>query len=155
MTALAMTEVELIWRPAQIEHWLRFGAVCDEVRHDRRRRTVRLAAGAVFAVVRWSGGDYGTTSSNLDILRAVAPGQAFTTRPGVRPGAEVLAAFSGWARVQRGLAAIDAVEAAGFAPERIAPAYWGHVQNRLQSGQAPRAYDRARHRAWLLRLQAS
>lgn len=145
------TEVDLIWLEGRIEHWIRFGTPCREVRHDRRRRTFSFAPGSVFALVRWEANAFGTARSELDILLAVAPGAAFTTRPSVRPGAEVLLAVSGWTRVQRALAAIDTVEASGIAPQRVAPDHWRHVNNRLLAGQVPRPYDRARHRAWLRR----
>lgn len=143
--------VDLVWWSGRIEHWLRFGRPSQEVVHDRRRRTLVFAPGAAFAVVRWQGGAYGTTSSALDILQAASPGDMITTRPGVFPGAILLAALEGWTRVQRGLEAIDAVEATGLAPEHAAPDYWRHVNNRLCAGLTPRPYDRGRHRAWLLR----
>lgn len=145
------TEVDLVWWRGRVEEWLRFGEPVDEVLHDRRRRTVRFSPGAVFARVRWTGGDYGTTGSALEILRAPAPGEGFVTFPGVRPGGEALVALTGWTRVQRGLAAIDAIEADGFAPQAVAPDHWRHLHNRLVAGLAPRAYDARRHRAWRLR----
>ena len=143
--------VDLSWWKGRLEEWIRFGAPIGETLHDRRRRTLAFAPGAVLARVRWTGGDYGTTASRLEILRAPAPGEGFVTYPGVRPGAEPLAALAGWTRVQRGLAAIDAVEAAGFAPHAIAPDHWRHVHNRLVAGLSPRLYDARRHRAWRLR----
>lgn len=148
---VGQTEVDLIWLEGRIEHWIRFGTPCREVRQDRRRRTFSFAPGSVFALVRWEANAFGTARSELDILLAAAPGAAFTTRPGVRPGAQVLLAVSGWTRVQRALAAIDAVEASGIAPHRAAPDHWGHANNRLLAGQDPRPYARERHRAWLRR----
>lgn len=151
MSAGPRTEVDLVWWRGRVEDWLRFGEPLDEVLHDRRRRTLGFAPGAVFARVRWAGGDYGTTASALEILRAPAPGEGFVTFPGVRPGAEPLVVLSGWTRVQRGLAAIDAVEAAGFVPHAVAPDHWRHVHNRLVAGLWPRPYEARRHRAWRLR----
>ena len=145
------TEVDLVWLADRVEHWIRFGRPRFEVLQDRRRRTLAFAPGAVFAIVRWEANAYGTARSELDILAAVEPGAAFTTRPGVRPGAQVLLAVSGWTRVQRALAAIDAVEAAGVAVHQAAPDHWRHVNNRLLAGQVPRPYGRERHRAWLRR----
>jgi hypothetical protein len=150
-----LTELDLVWWGGRIEHWLRFGAPVDEQIIDRRRRTVYFGAGAIFAVVRWAAGDYGTVRSELDILRAASSGEAIVTRPGLRPGADLLAAVEGWTRVQRALAAIDAVEAAGFAPDRIAPDYWRHLGNRLAVGLLVRPYTRERHRAWRLRRQVA
>lgn len=155
MNTGAETEVDLVWWRGRIEDWLRFGEPVDEVLHDRRRRTLRFSPGAVFARVRWTGGPYGTTASALEILRAPRPGEAFVTFPGVRPGGEPLAALIGWTRVQRGLAVIDAIEAAGFAPQAVAPDHWRHVHNRLVAGLTPRPYDALRDRAWRLRRRIS
>ena len=149
------TEVDLLWQRGRIEDWLRFGEPVREVLHDRRRRTLAFAPGTVFARVRWTGGDYGTTSSALEILRAPRPGQAHVTLPGVRPGGEALALVAGWTRVQRALAVIDAIEAAGFPAGAVAPDHWRHVHNRLVAGLAPRAYDARRHRAWILRRRVA
>jgi len=155
MSAASETEVDLVWWRCRVEEWLRFGQPAEEILHDRRRRTLVFAPGAVFARVRWTGGDYGTTASALEVLRAPAPGEPCVTLPGVRPGGEPLVLLGGWTRVQRGLAAIDAVEAAGFAPHAIAPDHWRHVHNRLVAGLAPRPYDARRHRAWRLRARVS
>lgn len=157
MSAVAMTEteVDLVWWRGRVEEWLRFGEPLREVLHDRRRRTLVFAPGAVFGRVRWTGGDYGTTASELEILRASAPGEAYVTRPGLRPGGEALAVLGGWTRVRRALAVIDAIEAAGFAPHAIAPDHWRHVHNRLSAGLMPRTYDIRRHRAWRLRGQVA
>lgn len=143
--------VDLSWWKGRLEEWIRFGAPIGETLHDRRRRTLAFAPGAVLARVRWAGGDYGTTASRLEILRAPALGEAYTTLPGVRPGAEVLALVEGWTRVRRALEIIDAIEAAGFSPPVVAPDHWRHVHNRLAAGLAPRPYDLVRHHAWRLR----
>jgi hypothetical protein len=153
MIAPDVIEVDLTWWQGRIEEWVRFGAPAAEVLHDRRRRTLSFAAGAVLARVCWTGGDYGTSASRLEILRAPKPGEGFTALPGVRPGAELLALVDGWARVRRALEVIDAIEAAGFDPAAIAPDHWRHVHNRLVAGLPPRPYDRARHRAWRLRAR--
>ncbi len=145
------TEVELLWLEGRIERWIRFGQVASERLIDRRRRVVAFAPGAVFALVRWQAGDYGTTLSKIAVLRAVHAGQAFTTVPFVAPGAEILLDIGGWPKVQAVLAAIDAVEAMGVRAHRAAPDHWRHVGARIGVGLAPRPYDRARHRAWLLR----
>ena len=71
----------------------------------------------------------------------------------VAPVAEILLRLSGWPRVQRALAAIDAVEALGVDPAEAAPDYWRHVGQRLGVGEAPRAYSRERHAAWLARRE--
>jgi len=145
------TQVDLLWLDGQIERWIRFGKIAAERIVDRRNRIVEFAAGSVFAFVRWRAGEYGTVESRIAILRAVTPGAAFTTYPYVAPGAEILLSLSGWARIQSVLEAIDGVEKIGVEPAQAAPDYWRHVGVRIGVGLAPRPYDRARHRAWLLR----
>jgi len=145
------TQVDLLWLDGQIERWIRFGNVAAERIVDRRNRIVEFAAGSVFAFVRWRAGEYGTVESRIAILRAVTTGEAFTTYPCVAPGAEILLSLGGWARVQSALEAVDGVEKIGVAPALAAPDYWRHVGARIGVGLAPRPYDRARHRAWLLR----
>ena len=145
------TQVELLWLEGQIERWIRFGAQAGERIIDRRRRLVEFRPGAVFALVRWRSGDYGTIESRIAILRAVSPGEGLTTYPYVAPGAEILLNLRGWSKVQAVLAAIDAVEGLGLRAQDVAPDHWRHVGARLGVGLSPRLYDRARHRAWLLR----
>lgn len=145
------TDVELLWQEGQIERWVRFGRPAAERLIDRRRRVLSFAPGAVFALVRWQANDFGTAQSRIDILRAVRPGEAFTTVPFVTPGGELLLHIGGWPKVQRVLEAIDAVEQAGVDPCQAAPEHWRHVASRIGAGEAPRAYAPRRHRAWLLR----
>lgn len=145
------TDVELLWLEGQIERWIRFGKPAGERLIDRRRRVVSFAPGAVFSLVRWQAGEFGTTLSRIAILRAVAPGEAFTTVPFVAPGADILLNVSTWPKVQAVLAAIDAIEAIGVKAEDAAPDHWRHVGARIAVGLSPRLYDRRRHRAWLLR----
>ncbi len=95
--------------------------------------------------------DYDTIVSRIDILRAIAPGEAYQTLPFVRPGGEILLRISGWPKVERVLATIDTVETLGIDPAAVAPDYWRHVHNRLGAGYEPRPYSRDQHRAWLLR----
>ena len=109
---------------------------------DRRRRIVSFAPGSVFAFVRWASNDFGTVISRIDIVRAVAPGEAFSTLPFVRPGGDILLRITGWPKVERVLQAIDAVEAAGIDPADAAPDHWRHVHNRLTAGEEPRPYTR-------------
>lgn len=149
--ATSTTQVELLWLEGQIERWIRFGRPAAERLIDRRSRVLEFRPGAIFALVRWRAGDYGTIESRIGILRAVGVGEAFTTHPFVAPGAEILLNLSGWARVQAVLAAIDTVEGLGLRAEDAAPDHWRHVGARIGVGLPARPYDRARHRAWLLR----
>lgn len=146
-----LTHVELFWQEGVREHWLRFGRQADDRIIDRRRRVVSFAPGAVFAFIRWAANDYGTVSSQIDIVRAVARGEAISTLPHVDPGGEILLHLHGWPKVVQLLCAIDAIEALGIAPEDVAPDHWRHIHNRLSAGLPPRSYSLARHKAKLLR----
>jgi hypothetical protein len=146
-----LTRVELTWLEGRIEHWIRFGRDCGETILDRRRRVLAFAPGNIFAFVRWASNDFGTIISRIDIVRAVAPDEAYQTLPFVRPGGDILLRLSGWPKVERVLKAIDAVEAIHIAPADVAPDHWRHVHNRLLTGYEPRPYSRDQHRAWLLR----
>jgi len=146
-----LTLVDLIWIEQRLQRWIRFGRIASERIVDRRRSTVGFAPGSVFAFVRWASNDYGTVVSRIDILRAVHPGDASSTVGYVRPGGESLLRLSGWAKVERVLQAIDAIEALGLDPAEAAPDYWRHVHNRLAAGAFPHTYTSARHAAWLKR----
>jgi hypothetical protein len=150
-----LTHVELIWLEKRIEHWVRFGRDVAEKILDRRRRVLSFAPGSVFAYVRWASNDFGTVVSRIDILRAVAPGEAFSTIRYVRPGGEILLRVGGWPKVERVLQAIDAVERVDIDPVDACPDHWRHVQNRLAAGDEPRPYTRERHAAWLLRRRSA
>jgi hypothetical protein len=146
-----LTEVELLWLEKRIENRIRFRRSVEEKILDRRRRLLSFAPGSIFAFVRWTSNDFGTAISRIDILRAVAPGQRYSTVPYVRPGGEVLLRLSGWPKVERVLQLIDAVEALDINPADAALDYWHHVHNRLSVNENPRPYTRARHQAWLHR----
>ena len=152
-TSDGLTRVELTWIEKRIEHWIRFGRVAKDEIVDRRRRIVSFRPGAMFAFVRWMSNDYGTISSRIDVVRAVADGEPFTTLPFVRPGGDILLTIDGWPKVAQVLAAIDATEAAGVDPCDAAPDHWRHVHNRIAAGHQPRPYTLERHRAWLKRRE--
>ena len=147
----ALTEVELIHLEGKVERWVRFGRECEERIIDRRRRVLAFAPGSVFAFVRWASNDYGTVVSRIDIARAPHAGEPLSTIPYVTPGAEILLRLSGWSKVEQVLAAIDQVEVLDLRAEDACPDHWRHVGNRITAGEAPRAYTRERHTAWLLR----
>lgn len=149
-----LTRVELVWIEKTIEHWIRFGQIAEEQILDRRRRVVAFAPDSIFAFVRWAANDYGTVVSRIDILRAITPGEAHATVPGITPGGEILLRASGWPLVERVFQTIDAVEALGIEPADAAPDYWRHVHNRLTSRDRPHPYTREQHRVWLKRRRA-
>ncbi|MFV0386942.1 DUF2840 domain-containing protein, partial [Paracoccus sp. (in: a-proteobacteria)] len=73
------------------------------------------------------------------------------TLPYVRPGGEILLRLNGWPKVQRALAAIDAVETLGLDPADASPDHWRHIHNRLTANLEPHSYTPERHAAWLHR----
>lgn len=146
-----LTEVELVWQARRTEHWIRFGKIAAGRVLDHRRRVVSFSPGSVFALVRWTSNNYGTITSRIAIVRAVARREAFSTLPFVRPGGDILLRIRGWPNVDRVLRAIDAMEAVGVDPVDAAPDHWRHLHNRLLAGEETRPYTLARHKAWLLR----
>lgn len=150
-----LTLVELTWREKRIEHRIRFGRIVDEHRLDRHRRIVSFAPGSVFAFVRWAANEYGTIISRIDIVRSVAADESYQTLPFVRPGGDILLRISGWPKVQRVLAAIDAIEAIGIDPADVAPEHWRHLNNRISVNEPFRVYSHEQHRAWLMRREVS
>jgi len=150
-----LTAVELLWLEKRIENRVRFGRPVSEKVLDRNRRVLSFSSGSVFAFVRWTSNDFGTVLSRIDILRAVTPGQPYSTLPWITPGGESLLRLSGGPKVERALQMIDVVEALGIDPADAAPDYWHHVHNRLSVNEAPRPYTRSRHQAWLHRRRVT
>lgn len=151
--AAPQTLVELTWREKRIEHRIRFGRIVSEQRIDPSRRIVAFAPGSIFAFVRWAGNEHGTVISRIDIVRAVATGEAFQMLPFVRPGGAILLRVNGWPKVEMVLRAIDAIEALDVNSTDAAPEYWRHVHNRITANQPFRIYTREQHRAWLRRRE--
>jgi hypothetical protein len=150
-----LTTVELLWLEKRIENRVRFGRPVSEKLLDRNRRLLSFAPGNIFAFVRWTSNEFGTILSRIDILRAVMPGQRYSTVPWIKPGRESLLRLSGWPKVERVLQLIDAVEALDIDPAEVAPDYWHHAHNRLSVNETPRTYTRSRHQAWLRRRRAT
>jgi hypothetical protein len=146
-----LTHIELVFIAKRIENWIRFGRISQEQILDRQRRQVSFTPGSIFAFVRWASNDFGTVVSRIDVVRAVASGEPYSTVPYVRPGGEILLRLLGWPKVERVLQAVDAVEVLGIHPADAAPDHWQHVHNRLTAGEEPRVYRRQRHEAWLRR----
>jgi hypothetical protein len=106
-----LTQVELLWVKKRIEHWIRFGRTATETVLDHNRRVVSFTPGSLFAFIRWASNDYGTVVSRIDVLRAVASGEPYSTVPYVRPGGKILLRLTGSPTVEKVLQTIDAVEA--------------------------------------------
>jgi hypothetical protein len=150
-----LTEVELMWDEGRTERWIRFGHPVDEQIVDRRRRIFFFAPGSIFAFVRWTGNEFGTQLSRIDVLHALQAHEACTSIGHLRPGGEILLRISGWPKVERVLQLIDAIEQGNFDPADICPDHWRHIHNRLTAGQEPRAYTPERHALWLKRQMLS
>lgn len=143
-----LTRVEIAFYPEHLNHWLRFGVLYDTQVLDRRRSLALFKPGRVFGYVRWRANEYGTRDWRFSIVRSVEPFQPLSRIPGVSPGGDVLLRVSGNARVKRALLQIDVLEAAGFDPVEVSPAYYRHIHNRIAAGQVIRAYSRDQHEAY-------
>jgi Protein of unknown function (DUF2840) len=149
--AAGLTHVDVLWIRQRVENRVRFGRIEQQHVIDRHWRVVSFAPDSIFAFLRWASNPCGTAYSQIDILRAVAPGEGYVTAPHVHPGGDSLLHISGWPRVEKVLQAIEVVEALGIDPADAAPDYWRHVHNRLSAGDRPQSYTRTRHHAWLRR----
>lgn len=150
-----LTHVEIHWHEGVREDWLKFGKPVASRIIDRHTRTESYASDQVFALVRWAANEHGTIRSSLDIVRAVARGEAYTTLSQIEPGGDILLAISGWPKVAQVFRLIDAIEASGIDPCEVAPDHWRHVHNRLAIAAKPRAYTPERHHAWLARRRVT
>jgi Protein of unknown function (DUF2840) len=146
-----VTQVELLWIEKRVENRIRFGHIIHQTILDGRRRRVSFASGSIFAFVRWASNEYGTVVSRIHILRAVAPGERYSTVPFVQPGGEILLNLARWPKVEKVFHAIEVVEALGINPADAAPEHWHHVHNRLSVNETPRPYTHTQHQAWLRR----
>ena len=147
----AHTTVALVHQPDLADDWLRFGDPAGTRRINPRRSLAYFASDTLFAFVRWRGGEYGTTLWQLRVLRAGQPGEAIETVSGVTPGAVILLAVSGAAKVKRVFALIDAIEANGIDPCEVAVSWWRVAHNRIAANRDVRPYGRDEHRADLMR----
>lgn len=143
------TRVEIAFYPEHLNHWLRFGEPDERHDFDRRRSLALFKSGRVFGYVRWRANEYGTQDWRFTIVQTAEPSLLLSRIEGVTPGGEVLLLATGNARVKRALLQIDALEADGFEPADVSPAYYRHVHNRIAAGQPIRAYSTAQHEAHL------
>src|SRR5690606_20208934 len=108
-----LTRVVLRRRYQRRRDRILFGAPLQSRRTGPGETSLWLPAGAVFCVIQWHGDDYGTRRWRMFIARAGRPGDALTRLPGVLPGAEALADFTGVDEVRRALRALRALERGG------------------------------------------
>jgi hypothetical protein len=149
------TRVEIVFYPEHLNHWLRFGAPETQQDLDRRRSLALFRPGQVFGYVRWRANEYGTQEWRFTIIRTSEPSLLLSRIPGVDPGGEVLLLAAGNTKVKRTLLQIDVLEADGFDPVDVSPAYYRHVHNRITAGQPVRAYSREQHAAYLASRKVS
>ena len=143
------TGVEIAFYPEYINFWLRFGE--PDAKHDLggRRSLVLFGPARVFGYVRWRANEYGTQNWSIAIVRTGAPLQVLTRLEGIHPGADVLLSAIGKARVKRVLAQLDKLEAAGFEPAEISPAYLRHIHSRVLTSRSVIPYCDEQHAASL------
>ena len=149
------TRVEIVFYPEHLNHWLRFGDPDEQHDLDRRRCLALFKSGRLFGYVRWQANEYGTQDWRFTVVQTAEPSLLLSRIEGVTPGGEVLLLAIGNAKVKRALLQIDALEAAGFEPADVSPAYYRHVHNRITAGQPVRAYSMAQHEAHLAARQVA
>ncbi len=143
------TRVEIAFYPEHLNHWLRFGAPDEQQDLDRRRSLAFFTPGQIFGYVRWRANEYGTQDWRFTIVKTAEPSLLLSRIEGVDPGGEVLLLATGNTKVKRALLQIDALEADGFEPADVSPAYYRHVHNRIATRRPIRAYSMAQHEAYL------
>lgn len=143
------TRVEIAFYPEYLNHWLRFGVPDEEHDLDRRRSLAFFKPGQLFGYVRWQANEYGTQDWRFTIVRSGEPSRTLSHVEGVRPGGDIFLFAVGKAKVKSALVRIDALEADGFEPVDVSPAYYRHVHNRFATGQPIHAYSKAQHNAHL------
>jgi len=96
-----LTQVELLWLKKRIENWIRFGT------SPKRRSSIVTAASSHSAPAASSPSSAGhhtatAPSSRASIfLRAVAPGERYSTVPYVRPAEKSMLRLSGCRRSRK------------------------------------------------------
>ncbi len=145
----SFTRVEIVFYPEHLNHWLRFGEPDEQQDLDRRRSLALFKPDRIFGYVRWRANEYGTQDWRFTVVQSAEPSLLLSRIEGVTPGGEVLLLATGNAKVKRALLQIDALEAAGFEPADVSPAYYRHVHNRITAGQSIRPYPTAQHDAHL------
>jgi len=145
----SFTHVEIAFYPEHLNNWLRFGDPDEQHDLDRRRSLALFKPGRIFGYVRWRANEYGTQDWRFTVVQTAEPSLLLSRIEGVAPGGEVLLLVRGNTKVKRALLQIDALEAAGFEPADVSPAYYRHVHNRIAAKRPIRAYSMAQHEAYV------
>ena len=143
------TRVEIAFYPEHLNHWLRFGEPDEQQDLDRRRSLALFKPDRIFGYVRWRANEYGTQDWRFTIVKTAAPSLLLSRIEGVTPGGELLLLVVGNTKVKRALLQIDTLEAAGFEPAAVSPAYYRHVHNRITARHSICPYSTAQHAAHL------
>ena len=144
-----LTHVEIAFYPEHLNFWLRFGAPDEQFDLDRRRSLALFKPGRVFGYVRWRANEYGTQEWRFTIIQSAEPLLMLSRIGGVQPGGDVLLLATGAIKVKRALLQIDVLEAAGFEPADVSPAYYRHVHNRIAASRDVTPYSQDQHAAHL------
>ncbi|MBG6173640.1 hypothetical protein IWQ55_000788 [Labrenzia sp. EL_208] len=142
-----LTTIELVFYPEYRNDRLRFGKPKERILLDRRRALSVFEPGHLFGYLRWSSNEFGTEVWVLVVGQSAGPGETITRLQGVKPGAVILLHVSGAARVRKMLAHLDTLEARGFTPHKISPAYFRHLHNRILTRCDFRPYSETQSRA--------
>lgn len=143
----SLTRATILFFDGKVNDRVRFGRLAGERIIDRRARIALFAPGSLFGYIQWRANRYGTEHWRFFVLRAGAPGDRLDSVVGIAPGAHILMSLAGQARVQRGLALVDAIEACGIDPADAPESYWRVAQNRLAAGLPCRTYAPDEHAA--------
>ena len=144
-----LTRVEIAFFPEHLNFWLRFGAPDEQFDLDRRRSLALFKPGRIFGYVRWRANGYGTQEWRFIIIQSSEPLLMLSRIGGVQPGGDVLLLATGAIKVKRALLQIDVLEAAGFEPADVSPAYYRHVHNRIAASRDVTPYSQDQHAAHL------
>lgn len=150
-TPHGLTEVSLTSIDGRLAQSICFGRVAAKHVAGANLRTASFRPGAIFAFLRVSTSDIGTSHSSLAVIAASTCREALSPYPYVRPGGEILLHVDDERSVERVLQEVAAIEAAGIDPCDVPPEHWRHVGIQLAAGLPVRPYGTERHRAWLQR----
>lgn len=127
--ALAVVEFSRHGRPFAM--WMRFGKPLLTLFPAPGCLSECYAPGQIFGLAKSVSHHDGDAQSTFDVLEVGQPGDVVLVHPDVRPGAHVLLSAKGWRTVSRVFSLIDAIEALGIDPCRLAPAFWSEIQSHL------------------------